>query len=111
MLNPHIHAALARERQRSLLAEAQAFRRAKQAHSFRRAGTPAARRNRLRWIPNLSLPNWSRRRFRLLYQPAFEEDGQPLSRTTACGPLESPRAEPGGRTTAHPGWTLPGTPR
>jgi hypothetical protein len=46
---PYIPAALARERQDTLLAEAEAVRRARQARSYRRGhGTPAARRSPLR---------------------------------------------------------------
>jgi hypothetical protein len=61
MINPNIHAALARERQKTFLAEAEAYRRAKQARSHRqRAGTPVAPRSPLRWIPNWVRPGWSR---------------------------------------------------
>ena len=47
MISYHIHADLASERRNTLLAEAEAFRLAKQARSHRqRAGTPAGRRGR-----------------------------------------------------------------
>jgi RimJ/RimL family protein N-acetyltransferase len=50
MINHHIHAALARERRDTLLAEAGAARRARQARPRRpRAGATAARRSRLHW--------------------------------------------------------------
>jgi hypothetical protein len=46
---PYIPAALARERQDTLLAEAEAIRHARQARSYRRGhGTPASRRSPLR---------------------------------------------------------------
>jgi hypothetical protein len=49
MSYPYIPAALARERQDTLLAEAEAVRRARQARSYRRGhGTPAHRRSPLR---------------------------------------------------------------
>ena len=52
MSYPHAHAALARERQNMLLAEAEAVRRARQARSQRRQrGGPATHRSPLRWIP------------------------------------------------------------
>lgn len=48
--NSHILAEIIRERSGTFLAEAEADRRAKQARSHRqRAGTPGARRWRLRW--------------------------------------------------------------
>jgi hypothetical protein len=52
MSHPYFQAALARERQNMLLAEAEAARRARQARSQRRQrGGPAIRRSPLRWIP------------------------------------------------------------
>ena len=63
MINPHSHAtlALARERQKTFLAEAEAYRRAKQARSHpQRAGTAVAPRPPLRWIPRWLRPDWSR---------------------------------------------------
>jgi len=49
MSHPYIQAALARERQNMLLAEAEAVRRARQARSYRRRhGAPASRRSPLR---------------------------------------------------------------
>jgi hypothetical protein len=61
MINPRIHATLARERQKTLLAEAEAYRRAKQARSHpQRAGTAVASRPPLRWIPRWLRPDWSR---------------------------------------------------
>jgi hypothetical protein len=61
MINSYIHAALARERQKTFLAEAEAYRRAKQARSHRqRVGTLVAPRSPLRWIPSWLRPDWSR---------------------------------------------------
>jgi RimJ/RimL family protein N-acetyltransferase len=52
MLNPHIHAALMRERHQTFLAQAAADRRARQARLHRQqAGTHGARRSPLRWHP------------------------------------------------------------
>jgi hypothetical protein len=49
MSYPYIHTALARERQDTLLAEAEAVRRARQARPYRRGhDTPASRRSPLR---------------------------------------------------------------
>jgi hypothetical protein len=49
MSYPYIPAAIARERQNTLLAEAEAVRRARQARSYRGGhGTPASRRSPLR---------------------------------------------------------------
>jgi hypothetical protein len=49
MSYPYIPAAIARERQDTLLAEAEAIRRARQARSYRRGhGTPSGRRSPLR---------------------------------------------------------------
>ena len=49
MSYPYIPAAVARERQDTLLAEAEAIRRARQARSYRRGhGTPSGRRSPLR---------------------------------------------------------------
>jgi len=49
MSYPYIHAAVARERQDTLLAEAEAVRRARQARSYRHGhGTLASRRSPLR---------------------------------------------------------------
>jgi len=61
MSHPHIQAALARERQNMLLAEAEAVRRARQARSHRRRrGTPATRRSPPRRIPDWLLATWTR---------------------------------------------------
>jgi RimJ/RimL family protein N-acetyltransferase len=59
MINPYTHAALARERQKTFLAEAEAYRRAKQARSHRqRSGTLVAPRSPLRRIPGWLRPDW-----------------------------------------------------
>src|SRR6516165_8584081 len=61
MSHPYIQAALARERQNMLLAEAEAVRRARQARSHRRRrGTLAIRRSPSRRIPDWLLATWSR---------------------------------------------------
>jgi hypothetical protein len=61
MSYPHIHTALDRERQNTLLAEAQAVHRAREARSYRRAhGTRAAHRSPFRWIPGPLASAWSR---------------------------------------------------
>jgi RimJ/RimL family protein N-acetyltransferase len=61
MINHHIHAALARERRDTLLAEAEAARRARQARPRRpRTGATAARRSRLSWTPHWLRPARSR---------------------------------------------------
>ena len=66
MISHHIHAALARERQHTLLAEAEAARRARQARPRRPgAGAAVARWPRLawtarRWRPAWPRPAWSR---------------------------------------------------
>jgi hypothetical protein len=61
MINSDIHAALARERQKTFLAEAKAYRRAKQARSHRqRVDTLVATRSPFRWIPSWLRPDWSR---------------------------------------------------
>jgi RimJ/RimL family protein N-acetyltransferase len=61
MSNHHIYAPLARERQHTLLAEAEAARRARQARQNRqRTGTTVARRSRLSWIAHWLRPVWRR---------------------------------------------------
>jgi hypothetical protein len=61
MSHPYIHAALARERQNMLLAEAEAARLARQARSHRRRrGTPTVRRSPLRRAPHWLPWEWSR---------------------------------------------------
>jgi RimJ/RimL family protein N-acetyltransferase len=61
MLSPHIHAALARERHQTFLAQAEAGRRACQARLHRQqAGTSGARRSPLRWRPAWLHPGRSR---------------------------------------------------
>ena len=61
MINSYIHTALARDRQTTFLAEAEAYRRAKQARSPRqRVGTLVAPISPLRWIPSWLRPDWSR---------------------------------------------------
>ena len=72
---PYIHTALAYERQNTLLEEAQAARRAREARAYRRAhGTPAVHPSRFRWIPGRLASAWSR----LL-------TSQPRSRSEATG--------------------------
>jgi len=52
MSYPYIHSALARERQDTLLAEAQAIQQAREARSHRRASGPrAVHRSWFRWMP------------------------------------------------------------
>ena len=61
MLSPHIHAALARERHQTFLAQAEAGRRARQARLHRQqAGTSGARRSPLRRRPAWLHPGRSR---------------------------------------------------
>ena len=61
MINPHIHAALARERRASFLAEAETARRARQARIHRQqASTSAARKTPLRRLPDWLRPARSR---------------------------------------------------
>ena len=72
---PHIHTALAYERQNTLLEEAKTARRAREARAYRRAyGTRAVNGSRFRWIPGRLAPAWSR----LL-------TSQPRSRSEATG--------------------------
>jgi RimJ/RimL family protein N-acetyltransferase len=59
MISHHIHAALARERQHTLLAEAEAARQARQARPHRpRAGASVARGSRLSWTAHWWRPAW-----------------------------------------------------
>ena len=59
--HPYIQAALARERQNMLLAEAEAARLARQLRSHRRSGRlPATRTSLMRRIPALLGPAWRR---------------------------------------------------
>jgi hypothetical protein len=61
MSYPHMHAALARERQDTLLAEAQAAHQAREARAHRRkAPSTAARGARIRWAPGWLPSAWSR---------------------------------------------------
>ena len=61
MSYPYIHTALARERQNTLLAEAQAVHWAREARSHRRAhGRRAAYGSPFRWIPGPLASAWSR---------------------------------------------------
>jgi len=72
---PHIHTALAYERQNTLLEEAKTARRAREARAYRRAhGTRAVHGSRFRWIPGRLASAWSR----LL-------TSQPRSRSEATG--------------------------
>jgi len=76
MANHHIYAALARERQKTFLAEAEAARRAKQARSHRQlAGTPVARTMLPRRLPDWLRPSWSRL---LGYRPRSAVKGRPV---------------------------------
>jgi RimJ/RimL family protein N-acetyltransferase len=61
MISYHIRTALARERHDTLLAEAEAARRARQARPHRqRAGATVGRRSWLYWTPHWLRPDWSR---------------------------------------------------
>jgi hypothetical protein len=61
MFNYYVYTALARERQKTFLAQAEAGRRAEQARSHRQsAGTSGARKSPLRRIPNWLSAGWSR---------------------------------------------------
>ena len=61
MSYPHMHAALARERQDTLLAEAQAAHRARAARAYRRSqATTVPRRARFRWASGWLPSAWSR---------------------------------------------------
>ena len=58
---PHIHTALAYERQNTMLEEAQAARRAREARAHRRAhGTRAVHGSALRRMPGRLASTWSR---------------------------------------------------
>ena len=75
MINhPYIQAALACERRDTLLAEAEAARRAKETRSHRRVGTSVALRSPLRWVPNWLLSDRSRQQFRV-HRPRFAVRG------------------------------------
>ena len=72
---PHMHTALAYERQNTLLEEAQTARRAREARAYRHADrTRAVRGSRLRWMPVRLAPAWSR-----------PLTSQPRSRSEAAG--------------------------
>jgi hypothetical protein len=58
MTHPHIYVALARERQNTLLAEAQADHRSRQARSHRRRSTMTIRRSPFRWKRNRLASPW-----------------------------------------------------
>jgi hypothetical protein len=61
MNHPYIHTALAYERQNTLLEEAQAARRAREARAYRRAHrTRPVHGSRFRWMPGLLASAWSR---------------------------------------------------
>lgn len=94
MISHHIHADLARERQNSLLAKAEAYRRAKQARLHRqRAGTPDARRSPLHWLPGWLLSSRSRRPFRPLLDAAMT--APPATRPGNSAAARDGRAELG----------------
>jgi hypothetical protein len=58
---PHINTALAYERQNTILEEAQAARRAREARAYRRAHrTPAVHGSRFRWMPGPLTSAWGR---------------------------------------------------
>jgi hypothetical protein len=72
---PHIHTALAYERQNTMLEEAETARRARQARAYRRAhGTRAIHGSSFRWMPGRLASAWRR----LL-------SSQPRSRSEATG--------------------------
>lgn len=77
MINDHIQAALASERVRDPLAEAEASRRARQARSHRQwPGMPAARRRPLRKLAAWLLPGWrSGQHYAARGKPAVLRDG------------------------------------
>ena len=90
MSHPSIHAALTRERQNKLLAEAEAGRLARQARSHRRRrGTSAVRRSPLRRAPHWLPPAWSR-----LLAAAWP--GSIRARSGSTGPLPAEHINPGG---------------
>jgi RimJ/RimL family protein N-acetyltransferase len=76
-MNDHIQAALAAERRRDLLAEAEAARQARQARSHRQwPGMPAARRWPLRRLAGWLLPGWrSGPHYAARGKPAVLRDG------------------------------------
>src|SRR5438067_2484673 len=60
-IHPHTLAALGAERHKSMLAQADAARLARQARAGRpRAGAPVARRSPRHWLPGRLRPGWSR---------------------------------------------------
>jgi hypothetical protein len=72
---PHMHTALAYERQATLLEEAQTARRAREARAYRRAHrTRAVRGSRFRWMP-----------VRLVSARSRPLTSQPRSRSEATG--------------------------
>ncbi len=77
MINDHIQAALASERVRDLLAEAEAARRARQARSHRQwPGMPAARRRPIHKLAAWLLPGWrSGPHYAARGKPAVLRDG------------------------------------
>ena len=90
MNHPSIHAALARERQNMLLAEAEAVRLARQAQSHRRRrGTPAVRRSPLRRAPHWLPSEWSR-----LLTAAWPRSIR--ARSGSAGPLPAEQINPAG---------------
>ena len=90
MSHPYIHAALARERQNMLLAEAEAARLVRQARSHRRRrGTLAVRRSPLRRAPHWLPSAWSR-----LLTAAWP--GRIRARSGSAGPLTAEYMNPGG---------------
>ena len=90
MSHPYIHAALARERQNMLLAEAEAVRLARQARSHRRRrGTPAVRRSPLRRAPHWLPSEWSR-----LLTAAWPWSIR--ARSGSAGPLPAEQINPAG---------------
>ena len=75
MINPDIRFALGRERQKTLLAEAETARQARQARLHRKAGTPSARRWPARRHPDWLQPGWSRL---LSHWPRSAVEGGPV---------------------------------
>jgi RimJ/RimL family protein N-acetyltransferase len=90
MINDHIQAALAAERRRGLLAEAEAARLARQARPhWQWPGMPAVRRRPLRWLAHWLMPGWrSRPRYAARGKRTVLRDGsevlvRPVQRTDA----------------------------
>jgi hypothetical protein len=107
MSNSYIHAALARERQKTFLAEANAYCRAKQARPHRqRVGTLGALRTPLRWIPSWLRPDWNRSRPAAKGRPIALRDGSKVlirQVQSTDTPLLAPKSPPPSSTTSRAG--------